>query len=211
MPNKKDKEIKEEIKEEPSSSEEEYSVEKVLDKRAVRGGRVEYFLKWKGYPDNENTWEPLDNLDCPDLIQEFEESLKRKVKDEKLSPSPSPNKKKRTNLQATPSTSKEVKKEKDDDSGCSSKTNKPKKAEKESLNDVEVPKGFDRKLEPEKIIGATDSSGELMFLMKWKGTDEADLVPAKQANVRCPQIVIQFYEERLTWHTSPTDDPTNGS
>ncbi|KAL4711912.1 hypothetical protein ACJJTC_006081 [Scirpophaga incertulas] len=164
--------------------EEEFSVEKVLDRR-MRNGKVEYYLKWKGYNDDDNTWEPEENLDCPDLIQAFEDARKKKEAEGKL-----------------------IKVEKYVPKRKSSATPDLKGAKKIKSDDKKA-SGFDRGLEPEKIIGATDSSGELMFLMKWQGTDEADLVPAKQANIRCPQVVIQFYEERLTWHTPTPDDANN--
>ncbi|XP_046553180.1 chromobox protein homolog 1-like isoform X1 [Haliotis rubra] len=165
--------------------EEEYTVEKVVDGR-MRNGKKEYLLKWKGYPDSENTWEPEENLDCPDLIADYEDKRKKKEQEKK---------RKQANGM---------------DDGSSKK--KKKVAEvKTAPEDDNKPRGFDRGLQPERIIGATDSSGELMFLMKWKDSDEADLVPARQANVKCPQIVIAFYEERLTWHThNDNDDDEKG-
>lgn len=208
MAGKKDSEVASiENDKSDEEEEEEYSVEKIIDKRIVKG-KTEYFLKWKGYPDSENTWEPVSNLDCPELIQAFEDNLKKK-KEEKPStskpktPTTGATKKKKS-LGATASTSsKEVKKEEEDDDIPSPK---PKKMKKDIPKKEDGPRGFNRKLDPEKIIGATDSSGELMFLIKWKGTDEADLVPAKEANLKCPQTVIQFYEERLTWHSSQSDE-----
>ncbi|KAM0728277.1 Chromobox protein-like protein 1 [Formica fusca] len=62
--------------------------------------------------------------------------------------------------------------------------------------------GFKRGLEADKILGSADDNGELMYLMQWKGTDAVDMVPAKEANIKCPQIVIRFYEDRLAWHTA---------
>lgn len=39
------------------------------------------------------------------------------------------------------------------------------------------------------------------------GKTDADLVPAKEVNAKCPQaLVTSFCEERLTWHSYPSEN-----
>ncbi|CAL4194973.1 unnamed protein product, partial [Meganyctiphanes norvegica] len=251
--------------EEEDEEEEEYSVEKVVDKRTKKG-KVEYLLKWKGWPDEDNTWEPEEHLDCPELIAAFEESRKKdlnkneekkkgesskknKAKDDDNKKSKSKdddvdskkskvkdndeNKKGKNKDESDLKKSKDkkesskddsskkkhkskeesfAKKDKDKDIEPTKKKSKDEPAKKKSKkSDTEVvdddrPLGYDRGLEMEKILGATDANGELMFLVKWKNEEETDLVPSRLANVKDPQTVIKFYEERLHWHNDSDDE-----
>ena len=51
--------------------EEEYVVEQILDSKKV-GRHLEYYVKWKGYGAEENTWEPKEHLsNTPDKVEEF--------------------------------------------------------------------------------------------------------------------------------------------
>ncbi|KAJ9558277.1 hypothetical protein OSB04_012891 [Centaurea solstitialis] len=37
-------------------------------------GKPQYLIKWRGWPESTNTWEPVENLlSCPDVIEAFEE------------------------------------------------------------------------------------------------------------------------------------------
>ena len=60
--------------------EEEYIVEKILDKKKTNG-IMKYKVKWEGYSENECTWEPRENLsNVKYLIEEYENSIKPKEK-----------------------------------------------------------------------------------------------------------------------------------
>ncbi|XP_052872069.1 polycomb group protein Pc [Anopheles cruzii] len=52
-----------------------YAAEKIMKKRA-RAGKAEYWVKWKGWSQRHNTWEPEENILDPRLIDIFEKSLR---------------------------------------------------------------------------------------------------------------------------------------
>ncbi|KAL1818763.1 hypothetical protein ACET3Z_013632 [Daucus carota] len=60
----------------PKLAEGFYEIETVRRKR-VRKGQVQYLIKWRGWPETANTWEPYENLvSCFDVIEAFEEGLR---------------------------------------------------------------------------------------------------------------------------------------
>jgi hypothetical protein len=49
----------------------EYEAEHILDERG-EGSSLQYLVKWKGFPDNQATWEPAAHLtNCSDLMRAF--------------------------------------------------------------------------------------------------------------------------------------------
>jgi hypothetical protein len=60
--------------------EEEYIVEKILDKKKV-GSVWKYRVKWEGFPEEECTWEPKENLrNVKYLLDEFQTKQENKDK-----------------------------------------------------------------------------------------------------------------------------------
>jgi hypothetical protein len=49
---------------------EEWEVEQILDKRVHRC-KEQYLIKWRGYSDAHNSWEPKENIQAPELILAF--------------------------------------------------------------------------------------------------------------------------------------------
>ncbi len=53
--------------------EEEYEVEQIVAHRQFgRSKRLQYLIKWKGYPESDNTWEPADQVHAPELIKHYQ-------------------------------------------------------------------------------------------------------------------------------------------
>ena len=66
---------------------EEYEVEKIVDMKKFPDGQEKYLVRWKGYPPEDSTWEPIENLDgCLEKLQEFlakRHQEKKRLKEEK--------------------------------------------------------------------------------------------------------------------------------
>jgi len=62
------------------SGDDVYTVEKILD-RKLEGRDYKYLIKWYGWPKNQATWEPRENLqNISELLKEFDKERDQKDK-----------------------------------------------------------------------------------------------------------------------------------
>lgn len=171
-----------------------YVIEAILEKKKQRG-IWKYKVKWEGYPMDQCTWEPRENLqNCKELLEQFEAKLNSQKNSLK-------------NSIAKPALKEETETEK----GIT-KENKPisikeNKIEKES-QDIEMKQpvtgGFDTD-EGDKIIQAKiidDVKIELNCLVSWKqrkdGTQaEATWISSNIVRKKDPELLLRYYEEKM--------------
>src|SRR6201999_4327024 len=59
----------------------EYEVKRILDEQFTgRNKRHEYLVLWKGYPLSDTSWELALGVHAPDLVKEFKQMPKKKIK-----------------------------------------------------------------------------------------------------------------------------------
>jgi hypothetical protein len=61
--------------------EEEYQVERIMGHRKTgRGNKLQYLVKWEGYPNSDNTLEPTTQVHAPDLIKDYQKRHRSSIK-----------------------------------------------------------------------------------------------------------------------------------
>lgn len=141
----------------------DFVVEKILSKRE-ENGKTEYYLKWQGYSDEHNTWEPANNLNnCPQLIEKFEYGVMLEEKKRKR-----------------------IKKNQDREDRLNKRRSTVAKHSSSAVTDnhhfsnEQVKKTDDRNIVnpnlenvTKVIIGINNKNNEIIFLFKWIDKDDA--------------------------------------
>jgi len=205
-----------------SSEENEYVVENIVGKRSVRGGKVQYFVKWEGFPDTDNTWEPEENLSCPEKVEEYNRVNKDKAgpasktapakrarskmsdgaasDNDDSADSDGESTKKTTKRKSGPAkgTTKTAAKPSGRTSASSDKKTDKSPAAAAATQPFESPQKGGANRSVSKVCGCQRRSGSYGYLVQWTNGDQ-EIVASKWLREHAPAKLIDFFEDRIVF------------
>ena len=186
-----------------------YNVEKILDRRKVND-RFEYKIKWEGYPMNQSTWEPLENLrTAMELVEEYDNEhpipkklIGKKRKSVKKEVIKDTTEKKENQIQEIQEKKEDIetpKEEEEQNKNINLDENRPIYAINNQMPEENVRKYIvDTSLEKVSTVRKRDN--KLMAVVKKKKTDgefeEVEIETFKLRNEN-PWILLDFYESKI--------------
>ena len=184
-----------------------FEVENILKKRVSKNS-VEYLIKWKYYPVEDSTWEPLENLStCMKKITEFESRSSNKKENKFMKENYLSTKRKKPtidqlNLSTVQKKCKIATKSIKNSTQSSEENEKSQSDESENFNDDKVSGNFQYDV-PCKIDGAKmNSKNEILLEIKWNKRYDNSIPKnslfsmAKLRKIN-PILLIDFFESRL--------------
>lgn len=155
----------------------EYEVEKIVGEKVEYGVRS-FLVKWKGWPEADNTWEHSKSVDCFELIEKFRDSCRSATKSNKRAANTS---------QKAP------------------KAKKSKKAKKVSYADDSDDDGNaddgsndddEKEWEVEKVVNQRKGKGGIKeYLIRWKGCKASEDTWEPEDRINSPELIAAFLKK----------------
>lgn len=197
-------------RDEPLDDEEanDYEVQAVRDKRRNPiTGKLEYLLKWVGYPEDQSTWEPIEHCTCEDLIAAYEAKEATKLKKSSSAKGESSSSSKKHGNSKRP-----FKFVEDDDDEYAMDEGSRGHNDGDEANDRAVTLGTKTSskkstrvtCEWEKQVDeittvAVDTSRKLSISIKWKN-GQSSIERADDVHLKAPLKLIAYYEAHLRFN-----------
>lgn len=190
-----------------------YQVEKIVGKR-WKGGRVQYKVKWEGYPYSQCTWEPLEHLQTVfELIDQYNESQQTTSKKSKKEKDEEHLRKKR---KKSSSVSQEEKSEESSNSRKIKSNSSEKKDSKDNSNKEQngIANSQDEEFDGvitikedeiqreesaiiyKKVITVNKEFKAVVQIVK-DGVESQITIPTSELRRLNPDILIDFYESKI--------------